>query len=70
LCGYGAGGAGHIGVIADAVTKPFLTAWLYNRVKKPATRGGSRAPTLEPYVTAAADTNGRPVPLYGVALHF
>jgi hypothetical protein len=68
--GTAAAGAGHIGVIADAVTKPFLTAWVYNWVKKPAAAGESRGPTLEPYVAVTTAGNGAPVPVYGVTLSF
>ena len=54
----------------DVVTKPFLTAWVYNLVKRPVGAGESRAPNLEPYVAVARGGNGRPVPLYGLTFSF
>ena len=63
-------GAGHIGVIADAVIMPFLTAWVYNLAKKPVTADESHSPTLEPYVAVARGGNGRPMPLYGLTFCF
>jgi hypothetical protein len=68
--GTSAVGFGHVGVAADAVSKPFLTAWVYNLVKEPAPAGESRSPTLEPYVAAARGSDGAPVPVYGLALYF
>ena len=68
--GTAAAGAGHVGVIVDAVAMPFLTAWAYNAVKKPAGASESRLPSLEPYVAVATAGEGPPVPLYGVTLHF
>ena len=65
-----AAGAGHIGVIVDVVTKPFLTAWVYNWVKKPAAAGESRGPNLAPYVAVTTTGNGAPMPVYGVTLSF
>jgi hypothetical protein len=68
--GTAAAGYGHIGVAADAVSKPFLTAWVYNLVKEPAPAGECRGPALEPYVAAASGSDGELVPLYGVTLYF
>ncbi len=66
----GVAGAGYVGAIVGAAAMPFLTAWAYNAVKKPAPAGESRLPSLEPYVAAAAGGNGRPVPLYGLTFSF
>ena len=68
--GTAAAGFGHVGVAADVVSKPFLTAWVYNLVKKPASAGESRGPALEPYLAAATASDGEPVPVYGVAFSF
>ena len=56
---------------ADVVSKPFTTALWYNRFKEPAaeSRPGSRL-AVEPYVRAAAASDGRSMPLYGVTVSF
>jgi hypothetical protein len=65
-------GYGNFGLAVDAVTKPFLTAWIYNIVKEPAPAAveTSRGPTLQPYVATAVGEEGRPVPLYGLTFSF
>jgi len=56
---------------ADVTTKPLVTTYAYNKIKKPAAGPGeSRLPLLEPYVAAAAGSDGAPVPLYGVTFSF
>jgi len=57
--------------IFDVVSKPFLVTHVYNKAKKAAPPPSeSRLPSLEPYVAAAAGSDGAPVPLYGVTFSF
>lgn len=63
-------GGGYIGPAVDVVSKPFLTPLIYHAVKKPASAGESRGPTLDPYVATARGSDGEPVPLYGVTFSF
>jgi hypothetical protein len=55
--------------LLDVVSKPFLVAYVYNKVKEPASPVDSRL-AVEPYVCTSAASDGRPVPLYGVTLSF
>ena len=58
-------------VIIDLVTKPFLTTYVYHKIKRPRLEaGGSRRPSLEPYVATATGNDGKAVPVYGVTLFF
>jgi hypothetical protein len=58
---------------ADICSKPFTTAFWYNRFKEPASEeyAESRLPSLAPYVAVAATADdGRPLPLYGATISF
>jgi hypothetical protein len=56
-------------LVVDAATKPVLTTYVYHKVKKPASPADSRL-AVEPYVCAAAASDGKSVPVYGVTLNF
>ncbi len=58
-------------VMADVFSKPFTTALWYNRFKEPAGEEPAESRlAVEPYVRAAAASDGRAVPLYGLTLSF
>ena len=54
----------------DVSTKPFLTTYVYNSVKRPAAGPRDSRLAVEPYVCTAAASDGGAVPLYGVTVSF
>ena len=56
--------------IFDVVSKPFLVTYVYNKAKKAAPVSEEARVSFEPYVAAAAGSDGAPVPLYGVTFSF
>jgi hypothetical protein len=54
----------------DVSTKPFLTTYVYNKVKNPAAPPPDSRLAVAPYVCAAAASDGGAVPLYGVTVSF
>jgi len=56
--------------IFDVVSKPFLVTYVYNKAKKAAPASEEARVSFEPYVAAAAGSDGAPVPLYGVTFSF
>jgi hypothetical protein len=54
----------------DVSTKPFLTTYVYNSLKRPAAGPRESRLAVEPYVCAAAASDGGAVPLYGVTVSF
>ncbi len=62
--------AAMVGVLYGVVPNAFLNAYVYNRVKKPATDDTSSRLSVAPYVASYRLGRGEPTPLYGLTLSF
>jgi len=59
----------YLGSLAAPFINPFITAYIYNRVKRPKTDTDS-AYYVGPYSRLLADNGAGPVPVYGVTVSF
>jgi len=58
------------GVFYSVVPNAFLNAYVYNRVKKPATDDATSRLSVSPYVAAYRAGRDAPTPVYGLSLSF
>jgi hypothetical protein len=59
-----------VGITFGAIPNAFLNAYVYNRVKKPATADETSRLSVLPYVTAYRVGRDEPTPVYGLTLTF
>ncbi len=62
--------AAMVGILYGVIPNAFLNAYVYNRVKKPATDDMSSRFSVAPYVASYRVGRGEPTPVYGFTLSF
>lgn len=58
-----------IGFLSTPIINPFITAAVYNKVKRPKTESTASV-NVRPYTSLIADNGAGPVPVYGVSVSF
>jgi hypothetical protein len=57
------------GILSTPIVNPFITASVYNKVKRPKTESTASV-NVRPYTNLLADSGAGPVPVYGVSVSF
>lgn|GEM_PF-1232121 len=57
------------GILSTPIVNPFITATVYNKVKRPKTESTASV-NVRPYTNLLADNGADPVPVYGVTMSF